>query len=1304
MKKIFLLVCFFFLSFGVVNADQFYINNTGGDCSKIGVWDASSQTCKLSAPLAGAVYIEGNGITLDGSDTYQATTSNQLVNFLSSIYINGYKNNTIKNLTVSRGDGISLRWATSTTLDNITSVYNSNGFRIENSENVTIENSTVKDPSGYGLYIVSDVRNLTLHNNHFSQSILADDGSGYRKNIFLLSPLTDDDQSRNIVIDSDNTIDGRVIYYFENQNGTVFDNLPNAGVFYCVNCQNITLASTTFDGLHNETQINLYKTTTSNIENNTVKYGSLYGAFLYKSDGNKITGNYFYGHQVGIGSASSSGNIYENNKFEDSPYPGIELSLGGLANLITRNIFTDTNGVSLLSGATADIVQNNFFSSRINRGSDRDISIYGTSNVISIAHDLPVGGNYYSNYDLNRGGCVDQDNDGVCDSPYDIPGLNEATETFDAHPWATPNGWLNYKNVPLDDNVLFLPGIEASRLYTSDASGTNENRLWEPDGNSDVQNLYMDANGKSIGTNIYTRDLLDEAYAPAGPNIYASFLATLEKMKSTDHSIADYSAVPYDWRLSIDDILNGGTATVVNGKTQISYLNATTSPYIISELRRLVASSRSGKVTIVAHSNGGLVAKALLKRLADTGDPLLLKIDKLVLVAVPQLGTPAAIAADLHGTDQGLPTDSAPFLLSKSVARGFAQNSAIGYNLLPDQNYFTNVDTPVVTFDSTLPDWSAKYGSVIHSTDRLQNFLLGTYGRVSATSANTQAPDTLNPSLFSQSESLHDALDSWTPPAGLHVVEIAGWGIPTTISGINYTSENGAIAPHPAWTVDGDGTVASPSALWENSPSEDRYWLDVGAYNKDNFLTHIPLLGSLFALNHKNILEVSSLNNFISDIITDSIKPVSNYAYLSAVAPASTGNRLQYTLNSPASLNMYDSAGHHTGVSTTTGKVEEQIPGTYYEEFGNSKYIFTDTSAPVKISMSSSATGTSTLSFAVSELSGDTQVASTTFKNIPTTPATQVTLTVQSGASTVSSMNIDFNGDGKVDATLPPKLDGTVTLDMTAPTTTATVSGTKGKNGWYTSSVSVKLNATDADSGVATTTYSLTGGAKWLTYSTSTPISLTTEGTTTLLYYSTDNAGNREATSTMIIKIDKTAPEAVFSFDPTTKKINIVGSDNLSSTTVTTTNPKNIFQSATSVIEDASGHTLTVTYAQPILFNLGRNIIVMIKKLTYDTGLTSKVFPLSILSYDWSLDKKDNFMGFDQKLFADKNIMFGSYDPKKNTTTLTTLMYNGKDTDGDRQMFDRDDHQDKKKTTKQTLQGMVVLKLQTNKGVLNVGY
>ncbi|KCZ73370.1 parallel beta-helix repeat (two copies) [Candidatus Methanoperedens nitroreducens] len=96
-------------------------------------------------------------------------------------------------------------------------------------------------------------------------------------------------------------------------------------------------------------------------------------------------------------------------------------------------------------------------------------------------------------------------------------------------------------------------------------------------------------------------------------------------------------------------------------------------------------------------------------------------------------------------------------------------------------------------------------------------------------------------------------------------------------------------------------------------------------------------------------------------------------------------------------------------------------------------------------------------------------------------------------------------------------------MDNVPPTTTAVLSGSHGNNNWYISYVQVNLTATDNEggSGVNETEYSF-DNATWTTYTA--PFAITNEGTTTLYYRSTDNAGNIESTRDQTISIDKTPP------------------------------------------------------------------------------------------------------------------------------------------------------------------------------------
>jgi fibronectin type 3 domain-containing protein len=97
----------------------------------------------------------------------------------------------------------------------------------------------------------------------------------------------------------------------------------------------------------------------------------------------------------------------------------------------------------------------------------------------------------------------------------------------------------------------------------------------------------------------------------------------------------------------------------------------------------------------------------------------------------------------------------------------------------------------------------------------------------------------------------------------------------------------------------------------------------------------------------------------------------------------------------------------------------------------------------------------------------------------------------------------------------------TLLLDQTKPVTALALAGTVG-NGWYTSDVTVTLNATDDLSGVVKTEYKIGDSEDWKAYSG--PYALTQDGTYTIQYRSTDRAGNVEDTKQQAFKLDKTLP------------------------------------------------------------------------------------------------------------------------------------------------------------------------------------
>jgi hypothetical protein len=92
--------------------------------------------------------------------------------------------------------------------------------------------------------------------------------------------------------------------------------------------------------------------------------------------------------------------------------------------------------------------------------------------------------------------------------------------------------------------------------------------------------------------------------------------------------------------------------------------------------------------------------------------------------------------------------------------------------------------------------------------------------------------------------------------------------------------------------------------------------------------------------------------------------------------------------------------------------------------------------------------------------------------------------------------------------------------DKTAPVTTATIEGNL-VGEYYNTNAKVTLLATDDESGVQKTEYSL-DGIVWQDYAK--PVALSQNGEITVNYRSIDQTGNEENIQSLTIKIDRTAP------------------------------------------------------------------------------------------------------------------------------------------------------------------------------------
>lgn len=582
-------------------------------------------------------------------------------------------------------------------------------------------------------------------------------------------------------------------------------------------------------------------------------------------------------------------------------------------------------------------------------------------------------------------------------------------------------------------NIIFLPGFEASRLYRGGVLGT-ENQLWEPNRDGDAEKLFLGEDGKSAYSDIYTRDVIDEVnLSPVGQsNIYKSFLNDLENWKNEEGLIVDYAVIPYDWRLSISDILEGGT---LSEGDRVSYIEESIDPYIKKKLRDLASTSKSGKVTIITHSNGGLVAKALVNALGPAETEKL--IDTIVFVATPQSGTPQAIGGVLQGFDQGIPKDWMPIFLSPKFARTLAHNMPSAYSLLPSKDYFTGqgseTNTPVISFreGALTQGWIGKYGDEIDTAEEMEDFLKESEGKVSSDSDELGSPSSINEELWEYAENTHQTLDEdWTVPDSVSLYQIAGYG-EETLGSIEYWTGDVCVRTFRGWcleyqekiqytpkvVIDGDGTVVAPSALAMKNAR--RYWVDLFDYNDSNI-----------DRQHSNILEIPQLREFIREnILTRSKKDLPNYISDTEPSYIGSGKRLQYVLHSPLHLSVQDRSGNKVGA------LSSDIPGARYKRFGEVQYISIPSDIPHSVFLDGFSDGSFTLE--MREVGGDDVLASTIFSGIPSVSDTEVSMDVFGGTiESASPLRIDYDGDKSPDFVLKPKVNETVLLpppDETPP-------------------------------------------------------------------------------------------------------------------------------------------------------------------------------------------------------------------------------------------------------------------------------
>jgi pimeloyl-ACP methyl ester carboxylesterase len=548
-------------------------------------------------------------------------------------------------------------------------------------------------------------------------------------------------------------------------------------------------------------------------------------------------------------------------------------------------------------------------------------------------------------------------------------------------------------------NVLFIPGIKGSVLSKDDLIGGDT--LWPPTiWSDDVSQLALTSEGESINE-IYVEGVLgDFTVGPLALPIYSPFISFMDRLV-TGGTISGWSSLPYDWRFSPETILEEGI------KTNNEVVD------VIATIEELAASSNTGQISIVAHSMGGIMGKAIIKELEVQGKDNL--IDSFVMVGSPQLGTPQAIASLLHGDGEGIPNNVQGYfaILNNSVAepaaaRAIAQQMPSAFNLLPSFKYFDKVSDPVITFDTSASytePWRKEWGDSIANHADYQEFLAGQGAIRTKPAANDlNTPEILSSTLLADAIAVHASYDSYVFPEHIRVVEVAGWGRPTA-KAIHYTTEHGQPDYNPVFTREGDKTVVYPSAL---SSQGEEYYFNLFDFN-EAFDTDVE---------HKDLLSITAIQHAIVSVIKEESIKIADHLSDSKPSLSNIDEQLLISAHSPVALGASDSDGNFTGIKLESGEILEEIPGSSLLIFGKSQYIFLPKEGVYDFIYKGTDSGSTTIK--VASFVNDIIAPIIKYTDIPTSDTTSATFKIDSESPENTVIQIDENSDGVVDEVVQP--------------------------------------------------------------------------------------------------------------------------------------------------------------------------------------------------------------------------------------------------------------------------------------------
>ncbi|MFX0179424.1 MAG: nitrous oxide reductase family maturation protein NosD [Candidatus Hodarchaeota archaeon] len=397
-----------------------------------------------------------NGNINNNNLSYNARSGVALIN---SQNITIFKNIGMDNLQ----SGISL---TESKFINIISNTFNNEIYIENSNNSIIENNKISNKYSRhdGLNIYPDSSNNLILNNSFQNCGIY--FQGYSDKFSLQHLLT-------YTIDSNNSINGKPIYFYSNQESLSNNNVTNAGQVILINCSRTYF--TNLNVSYGSVGLTLFYCNNSIIENITSSHNQRHGIYLYYTNYTSFTRSIIDGNtEAGIHLYSCNKVNFINNSVINNVGPGIGLYHSHFSYISNSTVINDeTSGIMVFSSDNNTIVNNLI---RDNGWDDIHIREGSNDNLIYKNNFLSLNQNVRDECSNNKwdNGSIgnywiyytgfDVDDNGIGDTPYNIPGPGGSKDNYPI--WDDgPHVIIIYSPEPGDIFGITAPNFNLSIIF-----------------------------------------------------------------------------------------------------------------------------------------------------------------------------------------------------------------------------------------------------------------------------------------------------------------------------------------------------------------------------------------------------------------------------------------------------------------------------------------------------------------------------------------------------------------------------------------------------------------------------------------------------------------------------------------------------------------------------------------------------------------------------------------------------------------------------------------------------------------------